>query len=64
MVQVEKLHEEGPQLKLLQASLTLLQCPALIQNEVRKCMPAAKLHLHKTIGLVLAIHAMEQLTCT
>lgn len=36
VIQVEKLHEEGPQLKLLQTSLTLLQSPALIQNEVSK----------------------------
>ncbi|KAK9868608.1 hypothetical protein WJX84_001848 [Apatococcus fuscideae] len=31
--QVEKLHDEGPQLKLLQTSLTLLQSPAITQNE-------------------------------
>ena len=34
-VQVEKMHDEGVQLKVLQTALTLMQSTTLAQNEVK-----------------------------
>lgn len=43
-LQVEKLRDEGVQLKMLQTGLALMQCPLLADNEVRS------LELMRTAG--------------
>lgn len=45
-LQVEKLRDEGVQLKMLQTGLALMQCPLLADNEVRS------LELRELLGSV------------
>ena len=39
-MQVEKLRDEGVQLKMLQTGLALMQCPLLADNEVSSLLEA------------------------